>query len=699
MSSSRHRFSIRAKLLLLSLAVLSIPYVGFQYLREMERYLRDSLESSLVDAARAVAGPLQGRGDLFPVSTEPVDKTVFVHKLEHPMQLDGYTDDWLSYLDWSRHYQETGTHRPDPLSYSFLISRYRQYYYVLLQVRDGKLVYQRPDTPGALDNDHVVMVYTDSNGRLQRCYFSPSAPGRARPFRLRTNTDEFGVEYRAADYVTNISGVWQPVEGGYNLEIAVPVSAIGERLGFIVDDVDDPSGRRVAAAIGTAGADTDASPGRILQSSPALVAILDTLVRANGRRVWVLDNRGQVLAGKGTLTRQVNTGSVNPLYRLILPAIHQRFRDDLSGASRLQGEEISEALSGRAEGRWRRSPDGKAVIVSAAAPVRVDGAVRGAVVVEEATTGIQMQQRQAMATLFNETLLVFGAVTALLLLFATRLSYRLRRLGREAEAAIDEHGRVTGLFSGSRAGDEIGDLSRKYADMLERLKQYNEYLEMMAGRLSHELRTPITVVQSSLEHLKANEGDDSERTYLARAREGIERLNLIVMRLSEATRLEQALQSAEKQEIDMTALLRNCVEGYRVAYPAAGFSLSVPDSALRCFVAPELIVQMMDKLVANAVDFSSGGRPVEIGLCDYGEEWELAVTNYGARLPGNMDKQLFNSMVSIREKKGREPHLGLGLYIVRLIGEYHNARISAGNDSRNDAVTFRIRFPRGEGEK
>jgi two-component system sensor histidine kinase ChvG len=693
-SGPRYKFSIRAKLLLLSLAILTIPYVGFEYLRELERYLRDSLETSLIDAARAVAGPLQQHGELFPVSTEPLDRTVFVHKLDHPMQLDGYTDDWYSYLDWSTPYREHDGNRPDPLSYTFLIGRYQQYYYVLLQMRDAQLVYQRPDTPGGLDNDHVVMVYTDTNGVKKRCFFSPSAPGKARPFRFHINEDEFGVEYKAVEYVNNISGVWQPVDGGYNLEIAIPVNGIGNRLGFIVNDVDDATTRRIAASIGTAGSETDNNPGRILQSSPGIEAIIGKMMQEGGRRIWVLDNRGQVLAGQGSLTRQVDAASVNPLYRLILPAIHQRFRDDLSGASRLQGEEITEALSGKADGRWRRSPDGKAVIVSAAAPVWADGAVRGAVVVEEATTGIQMQQRRAMATLFNKTLLVFSVVTVLLLLFATRLSYRLRKLGREADAAIDEHGRVTGLFTGSSAGDEIGELSRKYAAVLERLKQYNDYLELMAGRLSHELRTPITVVRSSLEHLKADRTDASEKTYLERAREGIERLNLIVVRLSEATRLEQALQSAEKQETDMKALLHNCVEGYRGAYPETAFTLDGPANAVLCVVAPELMVQMLDKLVANAVDFSSGERPVELRLKDGPDEWELSVTNYGSRLPANMDKQLFDSMVSLREHKGVEPHLGLGLYIVRLISEYHDGRISARNNPAGDGVTFRLRFPK-----
>ena len=58
-------------------------------------------------------------------------------------------------------------------------------------------------------------------------------------------------------------------------------------------------------------------------------------------------------------------------------------------------------------------------------------------------------------------------------------------------------------FAATAAGDEIGDLSRSFASVLARLSEYASYQEKMASRLSHELRTPIAVVRSSLDNLKA----------------------------------------------------------------------------------------------------------------------------------------------------------------------------------------------------
>lgn len=690
----RFKFTVRKKLLLLSIAVLCIPFAGFSYLRELEQYLRDSLETSLIDAAEAVAGPLHNQELLFPTTGEPADKTLFVHKLDHPVQLDGYTDDWLSYISWSDTYTSASATPEQGLSFRFIISRHQQYYYALLQVYDDDIVYRHADMPRAIDNDHVRLIFTGPEGILRDYYFSPADAGESSPFEMVVRYDEFGFESREIQYITNIRGVWRTREDGYQMELVVPVSAVGDRLGIIVNDVDDAEVREVVAAAGTAGSDTATAPGRILQSSPAIEGMIESYVRFDGRRIWVLDEYAQVLASAGKLQKELPTTSMNLLYNLILPPVHQRFSDDLSGASRLQGAEINDALSGIPTSRWRTSPDGKATIVSAAVPVRVDGKVKGLVVVEETTTNIQMQQRQAMAALFNNTLFVFLSVTLLLLIFATRLSIRIRRLEQDAHAAIDSHGRVRGTFQISNATDEIGDLSRNYASMLDRLKQYNDYLEKMAGRLTHELRTPIAVVQSSLEQLTDIDSADERQHYLDRARTGIARLNALVVRLGEATRLELALQSSAKEETGVTLLLENCLEGYRSAYPDVEFLLRLPSRNLTALLAPDLFVQMLDKLIKNAVDFRTGPGPVELILEIHQTGWALQVINYGPALPEKMEQQLFDSMVSVRTERHRqEPHLGLGLYIVRLIAEYHHGKVSAANLPGGDGVMFTVTFP------
>ena len=301
------------------------------------------------------------------------------------------------------------------------------------------------------------------------------------------------------------------------------------------------------------------------------------------------------------------------------------------------------------------------MVVSAAHPIWVGDQVKGAVIVEETTNAVLAERNRAFERLFNIVLaaLLIGSVA--LTLYASRLTARIRRLRDEAEAAIDLQGRIRGTVSPSAAGDEIGDLSRSFSSVVTRLSQYASYQQNMASRLSHELRTPVAVVRSSLDNLRAATLPDDARVYMERAQQGLTRLTHILTRMTEATRLEESLGDAQRERFDLASVVAGCVDGYRAAYAGHAFELKLPPGPLPVDGAPELIAQLLDKLVANAVEFGIPGTPIVVALERDDDSVSLRVENEGASLPAGMHERLFDSMVSIRgEQKSEEPHLGLG---------------------------------------
>jgi signal transduction histidine kinase len=332
--------------------------------------------------------------------------------------------------------------------------------------------------------------------------------------------------------------------------------------------------------------------------------------------------------------------------------------------------------------------------MSAAHPIWSGEDVVGAVIAEETTNPIASMRSAALERLLLVTLASFAGVAALLIAYATRLSMRIRRLRDEAESAIDARGRITRLAAGSDAADEIGDLSRSFSAVLERLAQHHAYLESMAGRLSHELRTPIAVVRSSLENLKLASESAAARRYIERAEEGLQRLNRILDRMAEASRLEQSLSVAERERYDLVPVVRGCIEGYRLAYPKASFSLELPSGRAEVNGAADLAAQLLDKLVENAVDFSGEGDPVRVSLDNGDGAAVLTVANKGPLLPAQMRAGLFESMISVRKAHDAgAPHLGLGLYVARLIAEFHGGSILASNLTDGDGVAVSVRMP------
>ncbi len=74
---------------------------------------------------------------------------------------------------------------------------------------------------------------------------------------------------------------------------------------------------------------------------------------------------------------------------------------------------------------------------------------------------------------------------------------------------------------------------------------------------------------------------------------------------------------------------------------------------------------------------------------------DITVQNTGTRLPDVLPEQLFDSLVSLRERGGGR-HLGLGLHIVRLVAEAHGGRVSARNLPGAGGVAFVISLPAGK---
>jgi dedicated sortase system histidine kinase len=446
--------------------------------------------------------------------------------------------------------------------------------------------------------------------------------------------------------------------------------------------------------------------------SEEMQLLMTGLARA-GSRIWLVDSKLNLVAVAGSLDNaptpaagNLAFGALERLVRAPLRYLSEQLRETppaeteevIPNDAIFGGREIERALDGTPSWHLRSAPERQAAIVTAVHPVWVGDNVVGAVVVEETTQPVLSFGSRALEQLTAVTLIAFAAGALTLFFFASGLSSRLRRLRDEAENAIDSQGRVRGLVTGEKAHDEIGDLSRGFSTVLERLAQYNDYLEHMAGRLSHELRTPIAVVRSSLDNLRLQTLGDEAKVYVERANEGLNRLDTILTRMAEATRLEHLVRGGqhndERERFDASAVLAGCVSGYASVYPARRFELTNADAPVMLSGAPDLFAQMLDKLAANAADFATGDQPVLFSFARSGDDALLTVGNNGPLLPAAMHGRLFESMVSVRGgTQAREPHLGLGLYIVRLIAEYHGGRVAAADRADGSGVEFTLKFP------
>jgi len=713
------KLSIRKKLLLSSLLLLLIPWTGYKSIQNIENDLRSAQENQLLNRAKLVAVVLEEQDYLFskdktPQSPDNINH-VYVRQLKSAIQLDGYTSDWNNYNDRYHLYQSTlnpnsnelldsTINTPENLSFEHQIGNYKRYLYAIFKVTDDKIIYRRPGSFRLKKSDHLQINMIDGKGELQQFVITTQTPGWVTAHRLIPDSEPLP-EVR-------IKGEWQETELGYNIEIRIPLKMIGNMISFAIADVDDEYSRNIRQMIGTADPQNPFALASIIVPSPVVESLLKKIHQGISR-TWVIDNNYRVIAVVGSLKKNlylnttaesgenINKQSDSPtilqnimklFYQNFLKQPNSQFTDDLSSASVLTGDEFKNALSGDAATQWRITSDTDVNILTVTHPIIINDQVVGAIAIEETNTSILISQNRAFEILINLSIITFLITTTVLLLFASRLSNRIRRLRNEADMAIASDGRVTGAIKATTSTDEIGDLSRSFSDMLNRLTQYNRYLETMASKLSHELRTPITVVRSSLDNLELNPTDSP--VILKRAREGLNRLSNLLTRMSEATRLEQTLHNEEKVKFELDNVIGSCIEGYRDANQNITFELLTEDNIDYSLAGvPEFIAQLLDKLISNAIDFHKDKTPITVSIHKHDKIIILTVSNYGPCLPINMKNNLFESMVSVREDQSTETHLGLGLYIVRLIAQFHQAEVVASNMTDNTGVIFEIHFP------
>ncbi len=234
------------------------------------------------------------------------------------------------------------------------------------------------------------------------------------------------------------------------------------------------------------------------------------------------------------------------------------------------------------------------------------------------------------------------------------------------------------------------------------------WLETMAQFLKHELKNSVVGVKTSLDLIErrvaeCNNGKGGRRTagdgsldkvdtYLARARKSIANMNALLQSAADAGNLEASLYKEPLQHLDLGAAVLSHADIYSSVYPMASIRVNCRPGTV-IFGNEMRLIQLLDKVVSNAVEHSDNSGPIGISVEQRGMEALLTVTNTGDALPPDKSA-IFDLFVSLRsaERKTAE-NFGLGLYIVKLIAESHGGRVAAYDLTGKSGAVFEITFP------
>ena len=237
---------------------------------------------------------------------------------------------------------------------------------------------------------------------------------------------------------------------------------------------------------------------------------------------------------------------------------------------------------------------------------------------------------------------------------------------------------------------EINTLSRALNQAVEQFQEYESYRRELISNVSHDMRTPLTMIRAYAEMIQNISGDDPEKrnAHLDVIISQADHLSDFVNASLNLSRLQSGKAELHYEVFELSDLVAVRVEDYRSIYPEMDIEMHTdPGSLIRADLS--MIERLMDNLVSNAVKY--GASPICVNVINKGDLVELQVADHGKGIPENMRHMVWNRYYRINpDDKSRSA--GVGLSIVQEIAKLHG--IEYGLDCIEDqSPLFWFRFP------
>lgn len=320
---------------------------------------------------------------------------------------------------------------------------------------------------------------------------------------------------------------------------------------------------------------------------------------------------------------------------------------------------------------------------------------------------------QAMEILQKLFPYIFGIAVLTAVFFAAASSFYLTRpivkLSRISKrmASLD----FDNFYQGKRK-DEIGalgadlnELSKNLSNALDELKKANESLKSdiekereiekkriaFFSAVSHELKTPITILKGHLSGILQGVGGYQDREYyLRRSQDTVEKMKNMVTELLTVSRIEN--QTFHVQRTDIAELLRQKVADLTelIENKSLGLEVTIPEH-LYADVNPDMLEKVFSNLLMNAIRYTPEGKENEVRVVlrsvQEDERIECLVENTGVHISEEDLPHVFEAFYRAEQSRNSQTGgSGLGLYIVKMILEQHGAQYFISN--MEDGVRF-----------
>lgn len=294
-----------------------------------------------------------------------------------------------------------------------------------------------------------------------------------------------------------------------------------------------------------------------------------------------------------------------------------------------------------------------------------------------------------------ETQLIIASCISILL--ALVLAYFIaRRLSKPIESTTEVAGRLAAgdynVSFGNGAYREIDELSDVLNHAASELSKTEELRRDLISNVSHDLRTPLTIIKSYAELIRDISGDNEEKRlkHTNVIIEEANNLSLLVNDMLDLSKIQSGTVNMDIKSFDLAALTEATVERFEYFRENHGITFEICNTCEDAHVLGDhkRIEQVIYNLVANAINFTGDDKKVAITLCDSKDYVKLSVIDSGCGMDSSELDMVWDKYYTAREKHRNETAgTGIGLSMVKNILLAHNADFGA-ESVKGEGSTF-----------
>jgi signal transduction histidine kinase len=233
---------------------------------------------------------------------------------------------------------------------------------------------------------------------------------------------------------------------------------------------------------------------------------------------------------------------------------------------------------------------------------------------------------------------------------------------------------------------------------VSRLREAEELKSTLLSVISHELKTPVSIIKGYAGTLARQDADWDKATLadgLAVIEEEADKLNELVNNLLDTSRLQAGGLKLQFTYLDLPSMAEKTVEKFRTQTTRHTFSVDFPAGFPPVKGDYERIREVLSNLVGNAIKYSPDGGLIRVGGRVAGDEVQVFVSDEGVGIPATEQERIFDRFTRVDNSLTRQtPGAGLGLFLARAVVEAHGGRVWVESQPGRGA-TFWFTLPIG----